>query len=90
MRQIGVPYGEKFDSRHVECKRNCIKYYEKLQKRVIDIHRENQELRYGSLYKNITLYRIGNTVFYIRQCSPQLAQNVISVDRLIFEPKMMI
>ncbi len=90
MRQIGVPYGEKFDSRHAECKRNCIKYYEKLQKRVIDIHRENQELRYGSLYKNITLYRIGNTVFYIRQCSPQLAQNVISVDRLIFEPKMMI
>lgn len=66
MRQIGVPYGDKFDSRYDACKKNCMLYYEKLQKRVIDIHGENQGLRYGSLYKNIILYRIGNTVFYIR------------------------
>lgn len=83
MQNIDIPSEQKFNIQHFSCTQSCRQYYEVLQKKCAPSmdYCENTES---------TSYRLGNTIFYLRETHPDTIVNAGSIDRLIFEPKLMI
>ena len=90
MQNIGIPYERKFGSSNKSCQKKCLEYIQKMKKKVIDIHDENPGMNNGHNMKDIVMYRVGNTVYYIRNCNPEAIVTTGNIRRLIFEPKLMI
>lgn len=83
MQNIGMPSERKFDIQHLSCAQSCRQYYEILRKKCaapMDIYEDTESIS----------YRLGNTIFYLREIALDAIVNAKSVDRLIFEPKLMI
>lgn len=87
MQNVGRPVDKKFNNNDESCNKKCVELYEIMKKRVIDIHEENPKLGNGYILRNIMLYRVGNTVFYMRENHPNDIIKQGKIKRIIFEPK---
>lgn len=90
MQNIGIPCERKFSSLDENCQKKCLEYIQKMKKKVIDIHDDNPGVNNGYNMRDIVMYRVGNTVFYIRNCNPEDIVTTGNIRRIIFEPKLMI
>lgn len=90
MQNIGIPCERKFSSLDENCQKKCLEYIQKMKKKVIDIHDDNPGVNNGYNMRDIVMYRVGNTVFYIRNCNPEAIVTTGNIRRIIFEPKLMI
>ena len=90
MKNLDKPILEKFDCSDDRCSQKCRKYYEIMKKRIIDIHEENLKLDDGYTLRDIIMYRVGNTIFYVREDETESILLSNSIGRVVFEPKFML
>lgn len=90
MKNLDKPIFEKFNCSDDSCSQKCRKYYEIMKKRIIDIHEENLKLDDGYNLRDIILYRVGNTIFYVREDETESILLSKSIGRVVFEPKFML
>ena len=90
MQNIGIPCERKFSSLDENCQKKCLEYIQRMKKKVIDIHDDNPGVNNGYNMRDIVMYCVGNTVFYIRNCNPEAIVTTGNIRRIIFEPKLMI
>lgn len=90
MKNLDKPILKKFDCSDNNCSQKCRKYYEVMKKRIIDIHEENLKLDDGYNLRDIVMYRVGNTIFYLREDETESILLSNSIGRVIFEPKLML
>lgn len=88
MHNIDIPTEHKFDIRNQECTQFCRQYYESLKTRSKNQIATNNVGRFE--ITEMSSYRVGNTIFYLRNASPMMLIDAKCIDRVIFEPKLTI